>query len=367
MQCGSDGCGGNCGMCLAGEVCSAGQCMSSCTPNCAGNLCGDDGCGGSCGTCTSGQTCTNGNCGAASSTAFDHLVIILMENHSLSEIYGVAPYMTQLADQYTLYENYSAITHPSEPNYLAIFGGDTFGVTGDGYCCYQINAPNTVDRLEANGLTWAAFAEDATGSGQCSFAPPRQGDHFQAVHFSGMDTAARCANFDTTTSPRDSEVIALLNTPNAPNYIWLTPNDNDNMHDTSVSAGDAYLANLVPQILSSTTFTNSKAALLITFDEGTDTYPQDWVYTVLAGPVVNQGLKVTAYHDHYSVLATLEWNWGFAPLGSNDASSTPMSEAFVNGDGAAQSGSSNPARTGSTSEASPGFPGPQLQSADQFG
>lgn len=56
-QCGDDGCGGVCGQCSAGQTCSP-QRMCTCTPSCAGRTCGDNGCGGSCGTCMNGQFCT---------------------------------------------------------------------------------------------------------------------------------------------------------------------------------------------------------------------------------------------------------------------------------------------------------------------
>src|SRR5437762_1845972 len=62
--------------------------------------------------------------------AFDHIFVILMENHSYSEIIGnttAAPYLNQLANQYGVATNYFAVTHPSLPNYVALVGGDTFG------------------------------------------------------------------------------------------------------------------------------------------------------------------------------------------------------------------------------------------------
>lgn len=52
--CGNDGCGGSCGACPGGQVCTAsGNCTTPCTPQCAGKSCGGDGCGGSCGACSS--------------------------------------------------------------------------------------------------------------------------------------------------------------------------------------------------------------------------------------------------------------------------------------------------------------------------
>ena len=55
-QCGSDGCGGNCGTCESNEVCAEGIC--ECVSNCEGKSCGDDdGCGGRCRSCESGYVC----------------------------------------------------------------------------------------------------------------------------------------------------------------------------------------------------------------------------------------------------------------------------------------------------------------------
>ncbi len=62
---------------------------------------------------------------------FDQLVVVLMENKNLDEVYGPAAYMTQLADLYSFSEGWASITNPSQPNYIAILGGSTFGVSGD--------------------------------------------------------------------------------------------------------------------------------------------------------------------------------------------------------------------------------------------
>ncbi len=62
--CGADGCGGTCGTCDAGSVCSGnGKCASTCKTDCLGKVCGPDGCGGTCGACGPGKTCTvQGKC-----------------------------------------------------------------------------------------------------------------------------------------------------------------------------------------------------------------------------------------------------------------------------------------------------------------
>src|SRR5437879_4998290 len=64
----------------------------------------------------------------------DHVVIVIEENHLFSEIIGntaQAPYINSLAQQGASMSNHSGITHPSQPNYLALFSGSTQGVTDD--------------------------------------------------------------------------------------------------------------------------------------------------------------------------------------------------------------------------------------------
>src|SRR6266700_3357503 len=284
------------------------------------------------------------NATVSSTAPFQYIVTILLENNGLCDVTSSlvsgcgsasipAPYTTSLAQSYGFNTHYTGVGHPSEPNYVALFGGSTFGYTSDGYCCFQLNSPNLVDRLEAAGLSWKAFAEDSSGSGTCGFMPPRSGDHYAFIDFSDMKTSARCANMLTTRSPLDPEFIAALNVATLPNYVWLTPNDTDNMHDSTVGRGDAYLATLVPLILSSRMFTTQNTALFIVFDEGNDFCPtgnskSDCVVAEWAGPAVKKAYSSTTSYNHYSYLSTLEANWNLASLTANDASAPPMTEFF---------------------------------------
>ena len=59
----------------------------------------------------------------------DHVVIVIEENHSYSEIIGssAAPYINSLAAQGALFTQSHATTHPSQPNYLHLFSGSNQG------------------------------------------------------------------------------------------------------------------------------------------------------------------------------------------------------------------------------------------------
>src|SRR6266704_467323 len=252
---------------------------------------------------------------------FDQLVVVLMENHNLNDIYGPAPYMTQLADQYSFSQHWASITNPSQPNYIALIGGSTFGVSGDGNHP-NLNHPTIVDLIENGGKTWKAIAESAGGSG-CGLSPPRGEDHFPFLSYTTITgNSGRCANLISGDS---NTVIAQFNA--GVNFIWFTPTDNHNMHDNSVSSGDAWIAGWVPQLL--TAMTGKKAALMITFDEGYASPPL--VYTSFSGPATVLAHSSSAAYTHYSFIKLLEDVWGGGSLGQGDVNAASPIEFFLAG------------------------------------
>jgi hypothetical protein len=68
------------------------------------------------------------------SAHYDHVFVIVEENHGFTDIIGnpAAPNLNALASRYGLATNYFAVAHPSEPNYVALLGGSPFNVASDG-------------------------------------------------------------------------------------------------------------------------------------------------------------------------------------------------------------------------------------------
>jgi len=95
-----------------------------------------------------------------------HTVVVAIENHSYAGIAGnpAAPFINDLARRGALFTRSYAITHPSEPNYLALFSGSTQGVADDG-CPYRFAAPNLAADLMKAGRTFAGYSEDLPGPG----------------------------------------------------------------------------------------------------------------------------------------------------------------------------------------------------------
>ena len=106
---------------------------------------------------------------SAAPPRYDHVVIVIEENHAYSQIIGNttnAPYINTLANQGVSFTNYFAITHPSQPNYLHIFSGAAQGVTSDSKPAnVPFSTANLGAELRAAGFTFTGFSENLPAVG----------------------------------------------------------------------------------------------------------------------------------------------------------------------------------------------------------
>jgi len=274
-----------------------------------------------------------------STRPFDYILIILMENKNFSQINGSAsaPYLNQLAHNYSLATQYTACDHPSLPNYMCLTGGNNYFSSQDCLPTGSCTTSNSsiVDKIESAGLTWRAYMEDMPSA--CDRISSGNYTVFTnpfVFYTKIASNSTRCtshvlpANSGGKGLPDDNLVSALDSTSTASNFMWLSPNLCDNMHNCSISRGDSYLRKLVPWILNSTIFRTQKAALFITFDEGYGRYPTDYVYTIWAGPTIKTHYKSSTQFSHYSLPSTIEAAWGLQPLTAKDGGSPSMTDFF---------------------------------------
>jgi hypothetical protein len=258
--------------------------------------------------------------------AFDHIFVVVMENHSASQIIGAAdaPYINSLVARGGLAANYTAVAHPSLPNYLALTGGSTFGVTTDCTDCYQ-NAPNiAVDRLVPAGLSWRGYMESMPSPAFAGDAYPYMRKHDPFVYYDNIRTdPEQFANV----VPYTQLAVDLASAETTPAFGWITPNMTDDMHDGTIAQGDAWLSKAIPAILGSEAFTLDQSLLFITWDENDDSAGNQ-VATLVIADRVPPGFISRVPYTHYSLLATIEASLGLAPLTANDAAAAPMSDFF---------------------------------------
>jgi hypothetical protein len=246
-----------------------------------------------------------------------------MENKEYTRIIGndKAPYMNQLANEYTLARQFYAITKPSLPNYFAVTGGSTFGITSNCTNCH-LDETHIVDQLEKKDLTWKAYIEGFpstcfTGGSSGRYAKK----HNPWVYYDNIvSNPERCSKI--VDLPQLSKDIA---SGNLPNYIWITPDLCNDTHDCPIAVGDEFLAKTLPPLLGAL---GPRGVLFVTYDEGDSrngccgVATGGRIYTVLAGPAAKRNFATDTEYTLYSILRTLEDAWGLGHLGQADCQCT---------------------------------------------
>ncbi|MBI2700256.1 MULTISPECIES: alkaline phosphatase family protein [Mycobacterium] len=242
---------------------------------------------------------------AATLPAYTHVVVVIEENRSQANIIGnkAAPFINALAAGGAMMAQSFAETHPSEPNYLALFAGSTFGLTKDS-CPVDVGAqPNLASELLAAGRTFGGYAEDlpAVGSTACS-AGKYARKHVPWVNFSNVP-ASVSVPFSAFPGPG--------NYASLPTVSFVIPNNDNNMHDGSIAQGDAWLNSRMAAYANWARANNS--LLILTWDED-DGGPRNQIPTVFYGAHVQPG----SYNEtisHYNVLSTLQEMYGLPKTG----------------------------------------------------
>jgi phospholipase C len=253
-------------------------------------------------------------------------MVIAEENHSVGQVIGSAqmPYLNSLASTYGLATDWSDLSHPSLPNYLGLISGsiqnnpqDTTPQDG------TYAGPTLVDELAAAGYSWKAYLEDMPTA--CDKSDNYVGEydvnHNPFMYFDSIRTSTAQCNRDVPFTQFASD----LANGSAPDFIWVSPNLIDDMHDGTLAQGDAWLAREIPLVLASSWY-RSGGTVIITFDEGETT---EQVATLVISQNTPAGARLTTPGNHYGTLRAIEETYGVALLGgSANASNGDLRSLF---------------------------------------
>lgn len=264
---------------------------------------------------TSAPSATPASPGADSSAAKalpvpDHVMVVIFENEDAQSVLGSAeaPYLTSLATSGATLSDSHGVTHPSQPNYLALFSGSTQGVADDS-CPQSFSTVNLAGQLLAAGRTFAGYSEDQPSAGYTGCHTSR----YARKHNPWSDFPALPADVNQPYSALPADFADL------PTVSFVVPNLCDDMHDCGVAAGDTWARHHLAGYAAWAQQHNS--LLVVTFDED-DGSSENHIATVLVGPMVAPGASAQRI-DHYSLLRTLEDMYGLSPLGAA-AHATPL-------------------------------------------
>src|SRR6266704_2296195 len=308
----------------------------------------------------SGAAATGDRSGAQH-VQLDRAFVIVLENHSQKSVIGDpnAPFITSLAQQYGEAANYFGVTHPSEPNYIAMTSGSNWFTNNDNPA-NRFDHTNVVDTLEAAHISWDAYMEALPADPLADFAPSAADPLYASKH---------------NPFALYTDLAGDLNSPHAPRFVYITPDQCNDMHggvnaaipghpETPCPFGstnddpndaalkqkaDAFVKSAVATIMSSRAWT-SHSAIFIVADEGDFTgnavnggwdspagccdspvlpagdpdispswpgglYGGALVPAVVVDPSGPRHFVSNVPYNHYSMLRTIEDAWNLGELG----------------------------------------------------
>lgn len=248
----------------------------------------------------------------------DHVVVVIMENHSYDQV-RTLPYTADLMATQTAFAASYAITHPSQPNYIALWSGGTQGVAND--ACPAPGSPFFTENLghacETAGLSWRSYSEDLPSVGYtgCTAA-------------GGLYVRKHCpwtnfANVDHSNERPFTDLATDLALGSLPNLAVVIPNQCHNTHDCSVGTGDTWLSEHLPDMIDGL---GPSGFLVLTWDED-DSHSGNHILTVFAGPLVKSGYLSPTAITHYTVLRTICDALALTPFGAA-INETPITDCW---------------------------------------
>ena len=286
---------------------------------------------------------------------YDHVFLIIEENEGFNQIIGnkFAPILNALAANYGLATNYTGVADPSEPNYVAMLGGDTFGISSDDPYWFpgqSVNAENLMSQLEAAGKTWKGYFQGMPYPGYRGFSYPDKSNgipdsdtqyvskHNGIVNFTNMQTPAEFAHMVPF-----AQLAKDLAAATVPNFSYIVPDECHDSHgappwcvDSSpinsvqqsflIAQMDAFVGDIVNAITSSSTWSTGNNAIVITFDEGA--FAKSQIVTIVITNHGPRGVTDNTSFNHFSLLASLQQTFGLGCL-LNSCTANPMTNLFA--------------------------------------
>lgn len=254
----------------------------------------------------------------------DHVVIVMEENHSYDRIINSpdAPFINELAKKGANFTDAHGITHPSQPNYVAIFSGALHGVTDD-HCLKDTTPYHSINMgwaLIDAGYSFAGYSETMpdTGYTGCGYGKSKYKDgsplyarkHNPWVDWQGdgSHNLPETTNLPFSAFPSDYSKL--------PTVSFVVPNEDHEMHNGKGSGpireADAWLKQHLQAYADWAMQHNS--LLIITYDEDDGT-PQNHIPTIFVGSMVKPGDYDTNI-NLVSILRTVEAMYGLQKSGT---------------------------------------------------
>ncbi|KKK26407.1 acid phosphatase [Aspergillus rambellii] len=260
--------------------------------------------------------------------SFNRFVNIWLENTDFEKA-AADENLAKLAKKGLTLTNFWAVTHPSEPNYCASAGGDTFGMDNDNFNQIPANVSTIADMFDHKKIAWGEYQESLPYAGYQGFRYPETGannyvrKHNPMILFDSVtNDATRLRQIKNFTSFYDD-----LKQQRLPQYMFITPNMTNDAHDTNVTFAGKWTWDFLFELLEDEYFTKD-TLILLTFDENSTYKIGNNIFSFLVGGAVPENLvgkEDSTFYTHYSIIASLSANWGIPALGRWDCGANLLS------------------------------------------
>ena len=252
---------------------------------------------------------------------FEHIAIVMFENKEFGTVIGnpQMPNFNKLAREYTLLTQFYAVTHPSLPNYIALISGDTQSIDRNCNDCFT-PAPSLPYFIDLSGRTWKTYQEDMPSPCYLGDTNSYVQKHNPFIYFDYVRLVPEiCERSVVTLTALQTDIHA----GSLPNFMFITPNLCNSAHDCSLDVTDAWMTNLLSQLVPALDAKTSNYLLVLTWDEGQGSHsccglPEEAggrIAVVLYSPLVKNGFEDSTPYTHYSLLKTISEAWDLPYLG----------------------------------------------------
>jgi len=252
---------------------------------------------------------------------FDYIVMFMFENKEFGKIIGspIMPIYNKLSENYSLLTQYYAVRHPSLPNYIAMMGGDTFGISDDCTDCF-VNQKSLPDLIEASGRTWKTYQEDMPSPCFVGNSKPYYQKHNPFIYFDSIRTnQMRCEKNVVPFTALQTDINAGA----LPNFIFITPNICNDAHDCTLDVTDEWLTDQLNVLMPALDKIGKTYLIILNWDEGSSDesccgLPDKAggrIPVILMSSLVKNGFQDDTPYTHYSLLKTISEAWGLPYLG----------------------------------------------------
>lgn len=253
---------------------------------------------------------------------FERVFVVVMENEDAADVLNNA-YYRSLAKRGAIFSEAHGVAHPSYPNYLALVGGDTFGINDSTQRTLSDAALS--DLLETRELTWKNYAEDYPGG--CFLGGAFGNNARKHVPFLSFATVQQdpkqCANVVNAAQLETDLAAGKL-----PHVMLYSPNLEHDGHDTGLAGGARWLERFLEPLLHDARFMED-TLVVVTFDESDGRNDSNAIYTVFVGDMVKPGVVSHQPLSHYGLLRTIEDNFELGTLDKHDETAEAVTDVWM--------------------------------------